>query len=306
MLTLKIILEEEDAEMKRLAKEEISDNENQLNQIDDELINLVLKRLALNSHNDVIMEINAGVGGQEAMLFGKDLFEMYLGHLSFLGYKFDVIELDNTSQGGLKKASIMISGDGAFEKLKHEAGNHRVQRVPVTEKSGRIHTSVVSVAVLPQPSDIEIELNPKDLRIDTMRSSGAGGQSVNTTNSAVRIVHLPTGTIVESQEQRSQTKNREVALIKLRTKLYQTELDKQLKNSSSMRKQQMGMGERNEKIRTYNFNQDRITDHRLTHNGTVHNLKGFLEGGEALDNLHEKLNKDLRYKLLSEVVKSIK
>ncbi|XP_014218490.1 peptide chain release factor 1-like, mitochondrial [Copidosoma floridanum] len=295
---------EREEEMKKLVEEEKCANEKQLKQIDDELIELVLKNVTSNAYDDVIMEITAGVGGQEAMLFLKNLLEMYVNHLTYLGYKFDIIEINDAQQGGIRNASIMISGSGAFEKLRHEAGNHRVQRVPATEKSGRMHTSVVSVAVLPQPSEIEIKINPKDLRIDTMRATGAGGQHVNTTDSAVRITHLPTGTVVECQTDRSQLKNRKNAMAKLRSKLYQVQLDKQMKSASSMRKQQMGMGQRNEKIRTYNFNQDRVTDHRLT-DGTLHNLKGFFEGGEALDSLHSKLNEDLNVKILLELLKSV-
>lgn len=305
MTMLNVCAVEEDKDMKKLAEEEKLSNETRLKEIDNELFTAVAESLSGDNFDDIILEITAGVGGQESMLFVKDLLEMYVKHLSYLGYSFDIIEMDETGQGGYRHASIMISGKGSFEKLRYEAGVHRVQRVPVTERSGRIHTSVVSVGVLPQPSEIEIEINAKDLRIDTMRASGAGGQHVNTTNSAVRVTHLPTGMMVECQTDKSQLRNRDLALAKLRAKMYEQKLAKQLRSASEMRKQQMGMGERNEKIRTYNYNQDRVTDHRLA-NGTLHNLKGFLEGGMALDGLHEKLSKEMQYKLLMEVVKSVK
>ncbi|XP_001606563.2 peptide chain release factor 1-like, mitochondrial isoform X2 [Nasonia vitripennis] len=298
-------LVEEDKDMKKLAEEEKLSNEARLKEIDNELFSALAQSLSGDNFDEIILEITAGVGGQEAMLFVKNLLEMYIKHLSYLGYSYDIIEMDESPQGGCRHASIMISGKESFEKLRHEAGVHRVQRVPATEKSGRIHTSVVSVGVLPQPNDIQVEIHAKDLRIDTMRASGAGGQHVNTTNSAVRVTHLPTGMSVECQTDRSQIRNRELAMAKLRAKMYEQKLARQLRSASEMRKQQMGMGERHEKIRTYNFNQDRVTDHRLS-NGTLHNLKGFLEGGMALDGLHERLSKDMQHKLLMEVLDSVK
>lgn len=291
--------------MKKLAEEERITNESQLKQLDDDLINLIFENLIMDNYDDVIIELTAGVGGQEAMLFVRDLLGMYMKHLAYLKYNFDIIELDDSSEGGVRHASLMVSGTDAFKKLQHEAGVHRVQRVPVTEKSGRIHTSAVSVAVLPQPSEIDVVINSKDLRVDTMRATGAGGQHVNTTDSAVRIVHLPTGIVVECQTQRSQLKNRNLAMAKLRAKIYEGQLNEQLKYTSTMRKQQMGMGERNEKIRTYNFSQDRVTDHRLP-DGTLHNLKGFLSGGEALNKFHEKLHQELVHKIFIEAVKSVR
>ena len=296
---------QEDKEMKKLADEEKLVYDHRLQQIDDELINLVLESLEGDNFDDIILELTAGVGGQESMLFLKELLDMYKHHLVYLGYSFDIIEIDDSTQGGVRHASLSISGRGSFEKLRHEAGVHRVQRVPATEKSGRIHTSVVSVAVLPQPNEIQVEIKPNDLRIDTMRASGAGGQHVNTTNSAVRITHLPSGIVVECQTDKSQIQNRKLALAKLRAKLYEKKLSAQLKNTTDMRKQQMGMGERHEKIRTYNYNQDRITDHRLS-DGTLHNLENFLRGGLALDDLHTRLNQDLRYNMLLEVMSSVK
>lgn len=276
----------------------------QLKDIDEELSKLIIENLVRDNYDDIVLEISAGVGGQEAMLFAKDLLEMYLKHLDYLGFSCDIIDLDDADKGGHRHVSLMISGRGAYHKLRHEGGVHRVQRVPATERSGRIHTSVVSVAVLPQPSEIDIQIDPKDLRIDTMRASGAGGQHVNTTNSAVRITHIPTGTVAECQTNRSQMKNKELAMAKLRARMYQQKLDRQIENSSGMRKQQMGSRQRNEKIRTYNYPQDRVTDHRLS-NGTMHNLDGFLKGGDALDSLHTKLQKDLQHKVLLEAIKDL-
>jgi peptide chain release factor 1 len=293
----------EDEELKKLAEEERVTYKNKLIQVDNDLINLVLEYLNHDKSSDIILDINAGVGGQESMLFVKDLLDMYLKHTSYLGYNSEIIHLDENSIGGIRYASVMISGKYCFQKLIHEAGVHRVQRVPATEKGGRIHTSVVSVAVLPQASDIQVILNPADLKIDTMRASGAGGQHVNTTDSAVRITHLPTKIVSECQVHRSQIKNRELALLKLRTKIYDQQLEKEQQSITFMRKQQMGRRERNEKIRTYNFIQDRITDHRLS-NGTLHNLKGFLSGGKTLDDLHARLEQQSKLKLFLELVKT--
>lgn len=290
--------------MQKIAEEEKLGNEKELEQVDNKILELALENFCTDNFSDVILEITAGVGGQEAMLFVKNLSEMYIKHLSYLGYNYDIIEIDESDQGGFRHLSIMVSGYDAFKKLRHEAGVHRVQRVPATEKSGRMHTSVASVAVLPQPSDIEVSIDEKDLRIDVMRASGAGGQHVNTTNSAVRITHLPTGIVAECQTDKSQIKNRSLAMAKLRARIYQKELDRQLSSATSMRKKQMGMGERNEKIRTYNYSQDRVTDHRLS-NGTLHNLKGFMLGGEALDKIHGRLHQQLMYELFAEAINSI-
>ncbi|KAJ8670396.1 hypothetical protein QAD02_001655 [Eretmocerus hayati] len=296
---------ERDPEMKKLVEEEKDSHERQMKEIDEELIDLIITNLAGHNFDDVILDISAGIGGQESMLFVKDLLEMYVEHLTYLGYTYDIVELADSMSGGYRYCSLAISGKGCYAKLRHEAGVHRVQRVPATEHSGRMHTSVVSVSVMPQPSEIEINLRQEDLRIDTMRASGAGGQHVNTTNSAVRITHVPSGISVECQTERSQFKNRELAMRKLIAKIYEGKLERQLRNASSMKKQQMGMGLRHEKIRTYNYNQDRVTDHRLK-DGTMHNLKGFLEGGAALDNLHAKLQEDHQLKVLLEAVKSVR
>lgn len=290
--------------MKKLAEEEKLVNKNKLEQIDDELLEMVLDNIYSENYDEIIVEVTAGVGGQEAMLFVKNLSEMYMKHINYLGYNYDIIEVDDSDQGGFRHLSMMVSGKDSFKKLRHEAGVHRVQRVPATEKSGRMHTSVASVAVLPQPTEIEVSIDPNDLRIDVMRASGAGGQHVNTTNSAVRITHIPTGIVAECQTDKSQIKNRSLALAKLRARIYQRMFDKQMQSCTSMRKKQMGMGERHEKIRTYNYSQDRITDHRLS-NGTLHNLKGFMLGGEGLDKLHERLHEQLVHEMFKEAIKNI-
>ncbi|XP_035732857.1 peptide chain release factor 1-like, mitochondrial isoform X3 [Vespa mandarinia] len=255
-------LGKEDEEMKRLAQEEEVIYKKQLDDLDEKLLNIILYDLDKENYNNIILEISAGVGGQEAMLFVEDLYKIY------------------------------------------EGGVHRVQRIPKTEKSGRMHTSTVSVAILPEPTDIETNLNHKDLKIETMRSSGAGGQHVNTTDSAVRITHCPTGITVCCETQRSQIKNKEIALLKLKTILYQQELNKQIGIVSEMRKKQMGLKFRNEKIRTYNYNQDRITDHRLE-NGTMHNLKLFMTGGEELEKLEGILHSNIQMKILVEMINKL-
>lgn len=238
------------------------------------------------------------------MLFAKDLYQMYLSYLDFLGYEYELLDLGIGDAGGTRHASISVSGDEAFSTLKHEAGVHRVQRIPVTERSGRVHTSTVTVAVLPQPTEIEISLADKDLKIETKRASGAGGQHVNTTDSAVRIVHLPTGVAVECQSQRSQLKNKETALRTLRARIYARQFADQQSSTKELRKSQRGLGMRNEKIRTYNYQQNRVTDHRLN-NGTVHNLKGFLEGGEALWNLTKYLDEESKKNAFLEIVNEL-
>lgn len=247
------------------------------------------------------MEITAGVGGQEAMLFARDLYHMYLGYLDYLGYDYDLLDHGVGDAGGTRHASLSVSGHEAFSTLRHEAGVHRVQRIPATEKAGRVHTSTVTVAVLPQPSEIEVSLADKDLKIETKRSSGAGGQHVNTTDSAVRIVHLPTGVAVECQSQRSQLKNKENAMRTLRARIYAKQLAEQQSTTRKLRKRQQGLGLRNEKIRTYNFQQNRVTDHRLE-NGTIYNLKGFLEGGEALSKLAISLEEELQKAVFLEII----
>ncbi|KAI2658105.1 Peptide chain release factor 1-like, mitochondrial [Labeo rohita] len=227
--------------------------------------------------SDLVLEVTAGVGGQEAMLFTAEIFDMYQNFAAFHGWGFDILE------GGIRRAAASISGPLSYKKLKFEAGVHRVQRVPKTESKGRIHTSTMTVAILPQPTEISFTINPKDLRIETKRASGAGGQHVNTTDSAVRIVHLPTGTVAECQQERSQIKNKETAMTLLRAKLYSARLEEETSKRYQARKLQIGTKGRSEKIRTYNFSQDRITDHRI--GKTTHDVHGFLLGEELLEEM---------------------
>lgn len=292
--------------MKKLGQEEYADYQETLNQLDEELIEAIAGHIGRDNCRDIIFEITAGVGGQEAMLFAVDLMNMYQGYFDYLGFTQQLLDIDKeTGIGGMRHASILVSGDGAYELLRHEGGVHRVQRIPATEKAGRMHTSTVTVAVLPQPTDLEVNLLDKDLKIETKRSSGAGGQSVNKTESAVRIVHLPTGIAVEAQSQRTQIQNKQIALLKLRTKIYDMQLNEQKSTRDTMRKKQRGMSQRNEKIRTYNFSQDRITDHRIS-NGTMHNLKGFMEGGEGLETLQKMLQRNFQLKVLQEAIEKCK
>jgi peptide chain release factor 1 len=234
-----------------------------------------------NEGKDVIVEIRGGTGGQEAALWAGDLFEMYRRLAERHRWKTDVIASSPSDLGGFKEVSLEVRGKDAYGRLKHEAGVHRVQRVPVTESQGRIHTSTATVAVMPEAEDVEIELRPEDLQVDVYRSSGPGGQSVNTTDSAVRIVHKPTGIKVEVQEERSQLQNKEKAMRYLRARLYQVALDEAQAKEAAARRAQLGTGERSEKIRTYNFQEGRVTDHRIKH--TSHQLAEVLAGGAELD-----------------------
>lgn len=294
-------LAKDDKEMKQLANEEFVTYTKSLNIINDRIIESLSSSLARDFCDSVIFEITAGVGGQESMLFAYDLLQMYCLHMNYLNYTFEYIEHEVTSIGGIRRASLTINGPGVYEKFRHEAGIHRVQRIPSTETSGRIHTSVVSVVIYPQPNEIEVKLENKDLRIDTFRSMGAGGQSVNKTDSAVRIVHIPTGITVECQSERSQIRNRNIAMIKLRTKIYETRLNEQVTTSRKIRRKQMGLKNRNERIRTYHYLQDRVTDHRIS-NGTIHGLDDFMKGGIGLDELQEKLQRDYERKLLIDTI----
>jgi len=240
-----------------------------------------------NEGKDLIVEIRAGAGGQEAALWAGDLFDMYRRLAERRRWKTDVVASSPSDLGGYKEVSLEVKGKDAFGRLKHEAGVHRVQRVPVTESQGRIHTSTATVAVMPEAEEVEVDIRPEDLQIDVYRSSGPGGQSVNTTDSAVRIVHKPTGIKVEMQEERSQLQNREKAMRYLRARLYQVALDEAHAKEAAERKAQLGTGERAEKIRTYNFPEGRVTDHRIKH--TSHQLHDVLGGGEELDGFIDEL-----------------
>ncbi|XP_060805995.1 peptide chain release factor 1-like, mitochondrial [Amyelois transitella] len=287
--------ESEDSEMKKMIKEEAQIYLSRINEIDGELQQILLEPVL--SEGGVLLEVTAGAGGQEAMLFARELFELYEAYAGYKGWEVNIASIEKSDLGGVRKASMLIEGYGVPQLMRIEAGVHRVQRIPATEKGGRIHTSTVSVAVLPQPTDIELSIPEKDITIETKRASGAGGQHVNTTDSAVRIVHVPTSTIVECQEGRSQIKNREIAMQKLRTILLQKQIEEQSSKINSERKAQVGSGNRNEKIRTYNYPQDRITEHREG-GGTLHSLKSFMEGGEQLEQLQENLLRQQHYQLV--------
>ncbi len=270
-----IIREESDRELRELAEEELRENKEALERISEELKILLLPRDE-NDDKNVIVEIRAGTGGEEAALFAHSLHRMYTMYAEAKGFKVEIMNINETELGGCKEVSFMIEGDGAFSRFKFESGVHRVQRVPETETQGRIHTSAVTVAVLPEAEEVEIEINPADLEIDTYRSGGAGGQHVNKTDSAIRITHKPTGLVVECQDERSQHKNRDKAMKMLRTKLYDMEREKQEKERAGERKSQVGSGDRSERIRTYNFPQSRLTDHRI--GLTLYCLESIMDG----------------------------
>lgn len=276
--------EANEEEMRELAKMEISELEDTIERQEEDLRILLLPKDP-NDDKNVILEIRAGTGGEEAALFGSDLLRMYMRYAERHGWKTELLEVNDTGLGGIKEAVTLIKGKGAYSRLKYESGAHRVQRVPETESSGRVHTSAATVAVLPEIDDVEVDLNVNDVRVDVYRASGNGGQCVNTTDSAVRLTHEPTGLVVTCQDEKSQIKNKEKAFKVLRARLYDLKLQEQNDEISAQRKSQVGTGDRSERIRTYNFPQGRVSDHRV--GITLYKLDYFLDGDldEIIDGL---------------------
>ena len=260
--SLEMLEEESDEEMRELAKEELNDNKKRVEELEQELKILLLPKDP-NDEKNVIVEIRAGAGGDEAALFAAEIYRMYMHYAESQRWKVELVECEEIGIGGMKNVTFMIDGKGAYSKMKYESGVHRVQRVPETESGGRIHTSTITVAVMPEAEDVDIQIDEKDIRIDVMRASGNGGQCVNTTDSAVRLTHYPTGIVIYSQTAKSQLQNKDKAFALLRAKLYDLECQKRHDAEAEARKSQIGTGDRSEKIRTYNFPQGRVTDHRI-------------------------------------------
>lgn len=281
----KEILElEDDEELREIAREELKSNEAAIEQFTENLKILLLPKDP-NDDKNVILEVRAGTGGDEAALFGSDLLRMYLRYAERMRWKTELIESNETEIGGVKEAVLLIKGKGVYSRLKYESGVHRVQRVPETESGGRVHTSAASIAVMPEVDDVEVNLDPNDVRVDVYRASGNGGQCVNTTDSAVRLTHIPTGLVVTCQDEKSQIKNKDKAFKVLKARLYDLMQQEQNDKIAAERKSQIGSGDRSERIRTYNFPQSRITDHRI--NLTLYKLDSFLDGDldEVIDAL---------------------
>ena len=282
--SLEILNDNSDSELKELAQMELDESKERIEELSEQLKILLLPKDP-NDERNVIVEIRGGAGGEETALFSAVLFRMYSMYSERRGYKIEVINANETELGGYKEISFMINGEGAYSRFKYESGVHRVQRVPETESQGRVHTSTTTVAVLPEAEDVELEINPSDLKIDTFRSSGAGGQHINKTSSAIRITHIPTGTVVECQDERSQYKNKDKALKVLKSRLLKEKQDAQANEIAADRKSQVGTGDRSERIRTYNYPQGRLTDHRI--GLTLYKLEDILNGNldEVIDAL---------------------
>ena len=282
--SLEILDESSDNDLKELAQLELDEAKQNIEELSENLKILLLPKDP-NDERNVIVEIRGGAGGEESALFSAVLFRMYSMYAEKKGYKIEIVNANETELGGYKEISFMIEGEGAYSRFKYESGVHRVQRVPETESQGRVHTSTATVAVLPEAEDVELEIDPNDLKIDTFRSSGAGGQHINKTSSAIRITHLPTGTVVECQDERSQYKNKDKALKVLKSRLLKEKQDKQASEIAANRKSQVGTGDRSERIRTYNYPQGRLTDHRI--GLTLYKLEDILNGNldEVIDAL---------------------
>jgi peptide chain release factor 1 len=279
------MLEDADPELRELAQSELRELEQRRAELEEEIRELLLPKDP-NDERNVILEIRAGTGGEEAALFAQDLFRMYSRFAEHHGWKIEPLSVSESAAGGIKEVITTIRGERVYSRLKYERGVHRVQRVPATESQGRIHTSTVTVAVLPEAEEVDVTIDPKDLRIDVFRSSGPGGQSVNTTDSAVRITHLPSGLVVQCQDEKSQHKNKARAMKILRSRILESERERAADERASERRAQVGTGERSEKIRTYNYPQSRVTDHRV--GVTLHKLESIVEGNldEILDAIH--------------------
>ncbi|MCD8122915.1 MAG: peptide chain release factor 1 [Clostridiales bacterium] len=273
--SLLLLDEESDEEMRELAKEELADAKKRVEDLERELKVLLLPKDP-NDDKNIILEIRAGAGGEEAALFAAELYRMYVNYAESQRWKVEIISLNESGIGGFKEVQAMVTGKGAYSKLKYESGVHRVQRVPETESGGRIHTSTATVAVMPEAEEVDVQIDMNDCRIDVMRASGNGGQCVNTTDSAVRLTHMPTGIVIYSQTEKSQLQNKEKAFRLLRSKLYDLELEKKQNAEAAERRSQIGTGDRSEKIRTYNFPQGRVTDHRI--GLTLYRLEKIMDG----------------------------
>ena len=282
--SLAMLEEENDEEMREMLKEELSDAKKRVEELEHELKILLLPKDP-NDNKNVIVEIRAGAGGDEAALFAAEIYRMYVKYAESQRWKTEMLSLNENGIGGFKEVTFMINGQGAYSKLKYESGVHRVQRVPETESGGRIHTSTITVAIMPEAEEIDFHLDMNDCKFDVFRASGNGGQCVNTTDSAVRLTHIPTGIVISCQDEKSQLKNKDKALKVLRSRLYEMELEKQHDAEAEARRSQVGTGDRSEKIRTYNFPQGRVTDHRIKL--TLHRLDSIMNGdiGEIIDNL---------------------